>query len=120
MTTVLFVPHHGRPLAGQTAKAAITRIESQGHRPVVLEADARQTGLEQWAISSVENDRPELAVSLGGDGTMLRTIDLLDSYDIPVLGVNVGHLGYLTEIEPNELNNALDRYFAGDAHIMPR
>ena len=43
--------------------------------------------------------------SLGGDGTMLRTVDLVDEEEVPVLGVNVGQLGYLTEVEPSELDD---------------
>ena len=41
-----------------------------------------------------------LALSLGGDGTMLRTVKLLDGAAVPIIGVNVGLLGYLSEIEP--------------------
>ena len=50
---------------------------------------------------------------LGGDGTMLRAVRLLDGAPVPLLGVNVGVLGYLTEIEPPELTVALERFVAG-------
>ena len=42
----------------------------------------------------------DLAVSLGGDGTMLRTVDLVAGEGVPIIGVNVGQMGYLTDIEP--------------------
>ena len=42
----------------------------------------------------------DLAVSLGGDGTMLRTVDLVAGDGVPIIGVNVGQMGYLTDIEP--------------------
>jgi len=61
-----------------------------------------------------------LAVSLGGDGTMLRTVDLVAGADVPILGVNIGQLGYLTEIEPTALEGALDRFVAGDHGIERR
>ena len=61
-----------------------------------------------------------LAVSLGGDGTMLRTVDLVEEAEVPVLGVNVGLLGYLTEVEPNAMTSALERFFAGDYGIEDR
>lgn len=51
----------------------------------------------------------DLVVSLGGDGTMLRSVDLLAGADVPLLGVNLGSLGYLTEVEPDAMTRALDR-----------
>ncbi len=55
----------------------------------------------------------DLALSLGGDGTMLRTVDLVAAEGVPVVGVNVGQLGYLTEVEPPGLRMALKRFLAG-------
>jgi NAD+ kinase len=54
-----------------------------------------------------------LALSLGGDGTMLRTVKLLGGADVPIIGVNVGLLGYLTEVESPALTPALERWAAG-------
>jgi len=62
----------------------------------------------------------DLAVSLGGDGTMLRTVDLVADAGVPVLGVNLGHLGYLTEVEPASLDDALLRWEAGDFRVERR
>ncbi|HVW32343.1 MAG TPA: NAD(+)/NADH kinase, partial [Acidimicrobiia bacterium] len=62
----------------------------------------------------------DFAVSLGGDGTMLRTVDLVAPEGVPVLGVNLGQLGFLTEIEPPELEEALGRALAGDCQISER
>jgi len=61
-----------------------------------------------------------LAVSLGGDGTMLRTVDLLGGAPVPILGVNIGQLGYLTEIEPPALEESLARVVSGDFGIERR
>jgi NAD+ kinase len=55
----------------------------------------------------------DLVVCLGGDGSMLRSVALLDGVAVPVLGVNLGTLGYLTEVEPDDLDSALERVAAG-------
>ena len=51
---------------------------------------------------------------------MLRTVDLVYEAGVPVLGVNVGQLGYLTEVEPADLDAALDRLLAGDYEVAER
>ena len=53
-------------------------------------------------------------ISLGGDGTMLGALRLVAERPIPILGVNLGNLGFLVEIEPDELDAALDRLESGD------
>ena len=121
VAAVAFFPHHERAEAVDLAKRAIARLEELGHRCRVPAADAAATGLEAWAMGeealAVGLD---LAVSLGGDGTMLRTIDLVGRHHVPILGVNVGHLGYLTEVEPDMLEGALDRFLAGDHQLEER
>ncbi|MFD7997780.1 NAD(+)/NADH kinase [Streptomyces mirabilis] len=57
--------------------------------------------------------RADLIVSLGGDGTMLRSMRLLSGSATPVLGVNLGRLGFLAEIDVDELQSALDRIDGG-------
>lgn len=63
---------------------------------------------------------PTLVVALGGDGTVLRAVRLAADRGIPVLGVNLGHLGYLTQVEPEGLTAALARFLAGDYSIEDR
>jgi NAD+ kinase len=120
MARFLFVPHHGRPQAGELALETIQWLDGLGHEIIVFENDANKTGLGRWAVNSLEGRRPDLAISLGGDGTMLRALDAVSQLGVPVLGVNIGHLGYLTEIEPGDLRGALDRYLAGDCKVVQR
>ncbi|WP_425061148.1 NAD kinase [Sporomusa carbonis] len=60
------------------------------------------------------------AITLGGDGTLLNTAREIASWGIPVCGVNLGNLGFLTEIEVPELSSALDRLVCGDYYIEER
>jgi NAD+ kinase len=55
----------------------------------------------------------DLVVALGGDGTLLRAAGLCLEHEVPVLGVNLGRLGFLTEVEPRDLTAALDAVRAG-------
>ena len=59
-------------------------------------------------------------LSFGGDGTMLRTVDLVADADVPVLGVNCGQMGYLTGVDPGELDDALERLRTGDFSVSER
>lgn len=76
----------------------------------------------EGTAESVEIAKPQetLAISLGGDGTFLRAANLLAEFDIPILGVNLGNLGFLTQIGTKNLTQILERLRAGDFKIEPR
>ena len=57
---------------------------------------------------------------LGGDGTLIRASRELHSYDIPLIGINMGTLGYLAEVELDSLENSLDKLFEDDVHREDR
>lgn len=87
---------------------------------VARRADAQRIG---GGITAVEDDdftaRVDLVVALGGDGTMLGAMRLVAKRPVPVLGVNYGNVGFLVEIEPPELEAALDRLSAGEYQLEP-
>jgi NAD+ kinase len=73
------------------------------------------------AVSDAElGSRSDLLVSLGGDGTMLRAMRLADGHACPVLGVNLGKLGFLAEVDVPELPEALSAVDAHDYTVEPR
>jgi NAD+ kinase len=121
VAVVAIVPHQLRPEAVELARQAIGWLGEWGHDVRIPEEDAEATSLDEWAVPAGKvGEGADLAVALGGDGTMLRTVDLVCDDDVPVLGVNVGQLGYLTEVEPADLRHALERFFAGDFHVEQR
>jgi NAD+ kinase len=121
MGAVALFVHHERPEAISLARAAVEWLVAKGHEPRLPAEDAD-------VIAHPELGRPgaelcealELAVCIGGDGTMLRTVDVVGDAGVPVLGVNVGQMGYLTELEPTELFDALEQTFAGEHRIDER
>jgi NAD+ kinase len=81
--------------------------------------EVAQAPLEE-AEPTVSIARYDLLVALGGDGTMLRAGRLAAPAGVPVLGVNLGRLGFLTEVQPDEWPEALARVLAGDYWIEDR
>lgn len=120
--TIGLVPHRDRSaalaLAGHVAEhlsaagaTVVVPSDDTGGRPELV---ARAVDPESFAPAL------DLAISLGGDGTMLRTVDLVAAAGVPVLGVNVGQLGYLAEVEPEDVDGALDRVMQGDFRVEER
>ncbi|MEY2522219.1 MAG: kinase [Ilumatobacteraceae bacterium] len=112
MTDVLLVAHHERVEAPALARVAATWLTDHGHSAWMTPDDAEPLDL----LDLVSERKPEsagLALSLGGDGTMLRTVKMLGGSGVPIIGVNIGLLGYLTEVEPPALTAVLERWAAG-------
>jgi NAD+ kinase len=83
---------------------------THGSRLLMRSADATRWDGNATVVSEAElAERADAVVSLGGDGTMLGALRLVARRPVPVLGVNLGNLGFLVEVEPEELPEALDR-----------
>lgn len=76
---------------------------------------------EQVAGVIKENDfNTDYAISLGGDGTFLRAASRVGAKQIPIIGVNMGRLGFLADVLPNEIEEVLDDIYKGDFDIDER
>lgn len=121
MSTVALVTHRLRPEATKLAAETAAWLLERGHQVRVPKPDAADLGLDGLAFEPDQlASGCDLALSLGGDGTILRTVELVARAGVPVLGVNIGHLGYLTEVEPADLERALERFLAGDHAVEER
>ena len=88
------------------------------HEPVArVRAVAREAGVAVLDEDADPRDA-DLAVALGGDGTILRTLARLLGSDVPVIGVNFGRVGFLAAIEPDGLEPDLRRVFAGEYVVL--
>lgn len=69
---------------------------------------------------TIDGSAAQIVISLGGDGTMLRAAQLAHSLDAPLLGVNLGLLGYLSEVDPGNARQSLERVLTGEFEIEER
>jgi NAD+ kinase len=115
------VPHRVRGVAHELAGAAARYFREHGVEVRIPDLEAKASGLGELGVPSEGFvSGLDLVISLGGDGTMLHAVDLVYPAPVPILGVNVGQLGYLTEVEPDELDASLPRLLAGDFDVSER
>jgi NAD+ kinase len=115
------VPHRERPGAHGLAQASARWFIDHEVEVRLPEAEAVAAGLPELAADADRFAKGlDLVVSLGGDGTMLHTVQLVYCDSVPILGVNAGQLGYLTALERDEFVGALPRLLEGDFTISDR
>jgi NAD+ kinase len=113
--------HPGRSEAVEAARRLTASLVASGHHVRLPVADAAVAGLDQHRVSESDFAHGlDAAVSLGGDGSVLRAVELVAREGVAVLGVNLGQLGYLTEVEPAGLEEAVTRMLAGDHQVEER
>lgn len=137
MTRVVIVANVHRPEALDAARRAWAWWEERGAEVRAPAEDAAAIGMgggsQSWEEPPEGQEPPTgqrsdddlaegatVAISLGGDGTMLRTVALVAAHSVPVIGVNLGQLGYLTDVEPSGLEEALERFVSGDHRVEER
>jgi NAD+ kinase len=115
------VAHHDRAVAHDLARWAHSWLVERGVEVRVPEDDATAVGLEGCGVPADSFAKGlDLVLVLGGDGTMLRAVRLVYPEPAPILGVNAGQLGYLSAIEPSELETTLPRLLRGDFEVSER
>lgn len=112
--TVLLVAHTGRPEVESVAKRVTERLLAAGVHLVGAGEEASELGLPTTSAAA------ELVITLGGDGTLLRGAEEAHGAGIPVLGVNLGRVGFLTEIDVDHVDVAVDAIVTRDYDISER
>lgn len=130
MREILLVLHTGRPANRKTAVHVMNELGRLGLRTRVL--------ADEWAELGADPDLPigpapvqvaggpdcargaEAVLVLGGDGTLLRAADLARPAGVPLLGVNLGHIGFLAEAEEDTLDETLEKLAAGAYEVEER
>jgi NAD+ kinase len=109
-----FLLHGERELAADLGAELGKWLIDRGHEVRFSEHDAERVAQPQWGYTPEELALGlDLLIGVGGDGTMLDAVALASPSEVPVLGINVGQLGYLTTVEPASATSALKRFLAG-------
>ncbi|MEU4515029.1 NAD kinase [Nonomuraea wenchangensis] len=122
--TVLVAVHTGRDAAVDSARLVINRLVDAGIAVRVLESEYAEIGCA--GVEAVPGDDPgaakdaEVMIVLGGDGSLLRAAEMARPAGTPLLGVNLGHVGFLAEAEVDDLAGAVDAVVAGRYDVEER
>ena len=121
--TVLVVGHTGRDEAVRSVRAAVARLCAAGVSVRVLADQEQDLALD--GVSVVDRDAGaaadcELVMVFGGDGTLLGAAELARPTSTPVLGVNLGHVGFLSEAESDAVESTVDRVVARSYDVEER
>ncbi|MBT0772553.1 NAD kinase [Kineosporia sp. J2-2] len=122
---VLVLAHTGRETAVLAAEELVHLLVAAGIKPIVMPSDAeglteKTTELLHPAGSANPIEAIELVIVLGGDGTILRSAELVRGHSVPLLGVNLGHVGFLAEAERDDLAYTVQRVAARDYQVEER
>ncbi len=98
---IINIVHNDKELSVNTARNLKEKLNSLGYK-----------------VSDTLEEQSELIVSIGGDGTFLKTLREHNFPNIPIVGINTGHLGFFTEVTPEELDYLIAKYIAKDYSIQ--
>ncbi len=116
--TVGLVAKYQEPKAAQMVRWLIPWLAKRGKK-VYVENGLARSGARSCSKKEMAS-KADLIISLGGDGTLLNIAPLVVRPDVPILGVNLGGLGFITEVAVDELENVLSKTLEGDVDIEKR
>ncbi len=121
METIGIVANTDKAQALEAATELVRWLEQRGIRPQLNAEAAQQLGRQDLGTrGEADYANCKMLIVLGGDGTLLRAARIMAPLGVPVLGVNTGHLGFLTELEASELFDHLEPVLAGKCSVDER
>ena len=118
--TVLVTAHIGRQNALRSARFVADRLTAAGIAVRTLAGEFSSPGAHEVPASDMAAEGAELVIVLGGDGSLLRAAELSRPAGVPLIGANLGHVGFLAEAEPDGLADLVERVVARDYAVEER
>lgn len=120
---ILLVIHAGRAEAVRAARRVTLAAQESGVTVRALRGEAAALGVPEAQVVDPcprAAEGVDVVVVLGGDGTLLRAAEIARPQGVPLLGVNLGHIGFLAEAEREDLDVVIERLFAGRLDVEER
>lgn len=120
---ILLYPNATRDIGYECTRRVASWLLSRKVEVFLPEENYEQIGGEMSAIQLLKGSaqgKIDLAIVFGGDGTMILCAHFLQGTGVPIIGINLGTLGYMTEIEPGEIDQALDQLLSGQYTVEQR
>ena len=120
MMQLAVFPNISKRRAGEIVDRIFNFYHNKDVRLVMPATEARQFRKEEYGLPCVERVHVDMALSIGGDGTLLGVCRRFNGQSVPVCGINLGTLGFLADIEPRELESRLAKILAGQYRVERR
>ncbi|MEW8977572.1 MAG: NAD(+)/NADH kinase [Symbiobacterium sp.] len=121
MRKVAMVLNGEKPSTLETGAQILERLQARGAEVLLAPSAARHLGRPDLAMAGEQAwAAVDVLIVLGGDGTLIRAVQRVAPYGVPVLGINTGHLGFLTAMESGEALSRLDRVLDGEYVLEER
>ncbi len=120
MLQLAVFPNKSKRRSGEIVDRIFNYYKNKDVRLVMQASDARQFHKDDYGLPCVERVHVDMALSIGGDGTLLGVCRRFTDQEVPVCGINLGTLGFLADIETHELESRLEKILSGEYRIENR
>ena len=120
MLTIAVFPNMDKENANMVLNRIFNFFRNREVRVIMPMNEAKHFGYESAGEDNIEEQPIDMALSIGGDGTLLGIVRRLYERDIPVCGINIGTLGFLADIELQEIESKLQKIIEGQYYIEER
>jgi len=121
MKKVGVIPNINKDKDLEVTKSVVKWLLEHDSEPYLNEIVASKMGYDEYGKKSTDiYSKSDFIIALGGDGTILNVTRLCAPFGTPIFAVNLGHLGFLTEVDMNEVFVSLDKIYKGEYTVEKR